>query len=189
MTVHYHISSLDYLLDDMGGSMGFLGKGVPPTQMMNMVMGSLYKQFTKKAINNFDDFHVAVLDIFNNFNSALPGRHFDLPTPDEIKARIDLFNSPRKIACFLGWKEAKDEEEKKKVFTEFIAKKVKPSKLDDVTMITGIASPPAAMAAKRAGENVPQLKFIKLIPDVIFVPTVTILAIVSAKLSRRMYLK
>ncbi|KAG2244755.1 hypothetical protein Bca52824_093408 [Brassica carinata] len=158
----------------MGGSMGFLGKGVPPTQMMNMVMGSLYKQFTKKAINNFDDFHVAVLDIFNNFNSALPGRHFDLPTPDEIKA------------CFLGWKEAKDEEEKKKVFTEFIAKKVKPSKLDDVTMITGIASPPAAMAAKRAGENVPQLKFIKLIPDVIFVPTVTILAIVSAKLSRRM---
>ncbi|KAF3598700.1 hypothetical protein F2Q69_00032723 [Brassica cretica] len=78
----------------MGGSMGLLGKGVPPTQMMNMVMGSLYKQFTKKAINNFDDFHVAVLDIFNNFNSALPGRHFDLPTPDEIKARIDLFNSP-----------------------------------------------------------------------------------------------
>ncbi|WZY67923.1 hypothetical protein YC2023_000163 [Brassica napus] len=149
--------------------------GVPPTQMMNMVMGSLYKQFTKKAINNFDDFHVAVLDIFNNFNSALPGRHFDLPTPDEIKARIDLFNSPRKIACFLGWKEAKDEEEKKKVFTEFIAKKVKPSKLDDVTMITGIASPPAAMAAKRAGENIPQLKFIKLIPDVIFVPTVLFL--------------
>ena len=75
------------------------------------------------------------------------------------------------------------------MFTEFIAKKVKPSKLDDVTMITGITSPPAAMAAKRAGENVPQLKFIKLIPDVIFVPTVTILAIVSAKLSRRMYLK
>ena len=75
------------------------------------------------------------------------------------------------------------------MFTEFIAKKVKPSKLDDVTMSTGIASPPAAMAANRAGENVPQLKFIKLIPDVIFVLTVTILAIVSAKLSRRMYLK
>ncbi|CAG7886083.1 unnamed protein product [Brassica rapa] len=92
-------------------------------------------------------------------------------------------------ACFTRWKEAKDKEEKKKVFTEFIAKKVKPSKLDDVTMSTGIASPPAAMAANRAGENVPQLKFIKLIPDVIFVLTVTILAIVSAKLSRRMYLK
>ncbi|CAL9228170.1 hypothetical protein ISN45_Aa07g002940 [Arabidopsis thaliana x Arabidopsis arenosa] len=161
----------------MGGSMGFLGKGVPPTQMMNMVMGSLYKQFTQKAINSFDDFHVAVLDIFNNFNSALPGRHFDFPTPDQIKA------------CFARWKEAKDEEEKKKLFIEFMSKSVKPSKLDDVTMITGIVSPPAAMAAKRAGENVPQLKLIKLIPDVIFVPTVTILAIVSAKLSRRMYLK
>uniref|UniRef100_A0A0D3A187 Uncharacterized protein n=1 Tax=Brassica oleracea var. oleracea TaxID=109376 RepID=A0A0D3A187_BRAOL len=91
------------------------------------------------------------------------------------------------MVCFTRWKEAKDKEEK--VFTEFIAKKVKPGKLDDVTMITGIASPPAAMAAKRAGENVPQLKFIKLIPDVIFVPMITILAIVSAKLSRRMYLK
>ncbi|CAN8229067.1 unnamed protein product [Cochlearia groenlandica] len=160
----------------MGGSMGFLGKGVPPTQMMNMVMGSLYKQFTQKDILNFDDFHVAVLDIFNNFNSALPGRHFDFPTPEEIKM------------CFTRWKAAKDEQEKKTLFLEFITKSVKPSKLDDVTIITGIVSPPAAMAAKRAGENLPQLKLIKLIPDVIFVPTVTILAIVSAKLSRRMYL-
>ncbi|KAJ0240813.1 Calcium ion-binding protein [Hirschfeldia incana] len=145
--------------------------------MMDMVMGSLYKQFTKKAIHNFDDFHVAVLDIFNHFNSALPGRHFDFPTPDEIEA------------CFTRWKEAKDGEEKKNVFTELISKKVKSSKLDDVTLITGIVSPPAAMAAKRAGENIPQLKLIKLIPDVIFVPTVTIMAIVSAKLSRRMNLK
>ncbi|CAN6984360.1 unnamed protein product [Brassica rapa subsp. trilocularis] len=102
------------------------------------------KQFTKKAINNFDDFHVAV--------------------------------------CFTRWKEAKDKEEKKKVFTEFIAKKVRPSKLDD-PMLDGLG------IRHGPGENVPQLKFIKVIPDVIFVPTVTILAIVSAKLSRRMYLK
>lgn len=53
------------------------------------------------------------------------------------------------------------------MFVELILKKVKPSKLDDVIMITGIVvSPPAAMAAKRAGENIPQLKLIKLIPDV-----------------------
>lgn len=45
-------------------SIAIFGVGVPPTQMMNMVMGSLYKQFTQKAINSFDDFHVAVLDIF-----------------------------------------------------------------------------------------------------------------------------
>ncbi|KAF8054307.1 hypothetical protein N665_1332s0019 [Sinapis alba] len=115
-------------------------------------MGSLYKQFTQKAINNFDDFHVAVLDIFKLVSHG--GR----------KRRT----KKRRLV---------------------ISKKVKPSKLDDVTMITGIVSPAAAMAAKRAGENVPQLKLIKLIPDVIFVPTVTIMAIVSAKLSRRMYLK
>ncbi|XP_010531277.1 PREDICTED: uncharacterized protein LOC104807614 isoform X2 [Tarenaya hassleriana] len=161
----------------MGGSMGFLGKGLAPTQLLNVVMGSLYKQFTQKRIDSFEDFHVAVLDIFNNFNSALPGKHFDFPTPDEIKE------------CFKRWEEARDEEEKKTVFIEFMTKSVKPSKLDDTTLITGIVSPPAAMAAKRAGENVPQLKLLKLVPDVIFVPSVTILAIVSAKLSRRTFLK
>ncbi|CAN6881356.1 unnamed protein product [Brassica oleracea] len=130
----------------MGGSMGFLGKGVPPTQMMNMVMGSLYKQFTEKAINNFDDFHVAVLDIFK------PTLRFS--DPGRIKGK-KLFPRPKSR-----------KEEKKKVFIEMILKKVKQSKLDDVTMITGIVvSPPAAMAAKRAGENIPQLKLIKLIPD------------------------
>lgn len=67
-------------------------------------------------------------------------------------------------------------------------KKVNLSKLDDSTLITGIVTPPAAMAAKRAGESVPQLKLIKTIPDVIFVPTATVLALVSVKLSRKMFL-
>ncbi|BBG97312.1 hypothetical protein Prudu_006392 [Prunus dulcis] len=46
-------------------------------------------------------------------------------------------------------------------------KNVKLSKVDGTTMIAGILTPPVAMATKRAGENVPQLKMIKAIPDVV----------------------
>lgn len=67
-------------------------------------------------------------------------------------------------------------------------KRVNISKLDDFTLITGLVTPPAAMAAKRAGESVPQLKLIKALPDVIFVPSITVLALVSAKLSQKMIL-
>lgn len=61
------------------------------------------------------------------------------------------------------------------------------SKLDNSTLMTGILTPPAAMATKRAGESVPQLKALKAIPDVIFVPGFTILALVCAKLTRRVF--
>ncbi|KAJ6678342.1 CALCIUM ION-BINDING PROTEIN [Salix viminalis] len=133
----------------MGMVMSFMGKGLPmsSTQMPNYVMGSLYKQFVDKNIKTFDEFHVAVLEIFNTFNSSLPGKHYDVPSRKDIEA---------------GYK------------------------LDESTLIIGLATPPAAMAAKRAGENVPQLGFIKAIPDVIFVPSATILALVSAKLTKRM---
>ena len=64
-------------------------------------------------------------------------------------------------------------------------KNVKLNKIDTTTMITGVLTPPVAMAAKRAGENVPQLKMIKAIPDVFFVPTATVVALFSVKISRR----
>lgn len=87
--------------------------------------------------------------------------------------------------CFIKWEKG-DQESKKHVFVEFITQRVKVGVLDDSTVITGIVTPPAAMAAKKAGENVPQLKMIKAIPDVIFVPSATVLALMSAKLSRKM---
>lgn len=60
-------------------------------------------------------------------------------------------------------------------------------KLDETSLVTGLVTPPAALAAKRAGESLPQLSIIKNIPDVIFVPTATILALISVKVSRRMF--
>lgn len=159
----------------MGSYMSFMGKGLPSTQMLNFLTASLYRQFTEKEINTFDDFHIAILDILNNFNSALPGKHYDAPTRKEIEA------------CFRKWKEA-EQSGKKQVFMEFMKKSIQLSKLDNTTMMTGIATPPAAMAAKRAGESLPQLKLLKVVPDVIFVPSATVLALVSTKLSRRVFL-
>ncbi|KAG8363440.1 hypothetical protein BUALT_Bualt19G0022800 [Buddleja alternifolia] len=159
----------------MGMFMSFMGKGLPTAQMLNLVMGTLHKQFIEKDIKSFDDFHMAILDIFNTVNAALPGKHYDVPSPQEVQV------------CFDKWK-ASNESEKKKIFIEFMKKKVNLSKLDDSALITGIVTPPAAMAAKRAGETVPQLKLIKSIPDVIFVPTATVVALVSVKLSRKMFL-
>jgi len=68
-------------------------------------------------------------------------------------------------------------------------KNVNISKVDDSMMITGIVAPPAAMVAKRTGQSVPQLSVMKAIPDVIFVPTATILALIAVKVTKRMSLK
>ena len=70
-----------------------------------------------------------------------------------------------------------------------MTKKVNLNKVDNSMLITGIVTPPAAMAAKRAGENVTQLKVIKAIPDVLFVPSVTVLALIFVKVSRRMLMR
>ncbi|XP_011089610.1 uncharacterized protein LOC105170510 isoform X2 [Sesamum indicum] len=157
----------------MGMIMSFMGKGLPTQQMLGLVIGTLHRQFVEKEIKTFEEFHMAILDTFSTVNAALPGKHYDTPSPKE--------------ECFREWKGA-DESEKKRVFTEFMKKKVNLSKLDDSTLITGILTPPAAMAAKRASESVPQLKLIKAIPDVIFIPSATVLALISAKISRKMFL-
>ncbi|KAH6789598.1 calcium ion-binding protein [Perilla frutescens var. frutescens] len=159
----------------MGLAMSLMGKGLPTTQMLSLVMGTLEKQFIDKKIESFEDFHMAILHIFSTVNSALPGKHYDVPSREDVQA------------CFGEWKTATDESEKKEVLVRFIKEKVNLSKLDNSTLITGIITPPAAMAAKRAGESVPQLKLIKAIPDVIFVPSATVLALVSVKLTRKMF--
>ncbi|KAJ7950806.1 putative Calcium ion binding protein [Quillaja saponaria] len=143
--------------------------------MFSFLTGTLYKKFIEKDINNFDDFHIAILDIFSTFNSALPGKHYDAPSPKEVEE------------CFIHWKEAKDSE-RKKVFIEFMKKNVNLNKLDDSMMITGLVTPPAAMVAKRAAETLPQLKAVKAFPDVVFVPSATVLALISVKMSRRIFM-
>ncbi|GAB4844291.1 hypothetical protein Ancab_037654 [Ancistrocladus abbreviatus] len=161
----------------MGLVASFMGRGIPSTQMSSLVMGTLYDSFIEKDITTFEEFHVAILDIFNSFNSALPGKHYDVPSRQGVET------------CFTSWKEAGNSAGRKQVFIDFMKNNVGLSKLDDSTLITGLVTPPAAMVVKKAGENVPQLTIIKSIPDVVFVPSATVLALISVKLSRKIVQK
>ncbi|XP_024032963.1 uncharacterized protein LOC21404667 [Morus notabilis] len=156
----------------MGIIMSFMGGGSMYSHMLNIASRTVYDRFVEKDIKTFDEFHLAVLDIFNNFNSALPGKHFDAPSRKEIEK------------FFKDWKE-EAEPKRREIYVEFMRKNVNLNKIDDTTMITGVMMPPVAMVAKRAGETVPQLKMIKVIPDVVFVPSATVLALFSVKISRR----
>ncbi|CAL5195263.1 unnamed protein product [Lathyrus oleraceus] len=155
--------------------MGGTGEGIA-SQTLSFVSGALYDQFMKKEIKNFDAFHTAILDIFNTINMALPGKHYDAPSNKEIEDFFKLWHKS-------------EEEDKNRIFTDFMIKNVNISKVDDSMMITGIVAPPAAMVAKRSGQSLPQLSLMKSIPDVIFVPTATILALIAVKVTKRMTLK
>ncbi|KAG5627008.1 hypothetical protein H5410_012226 [Solanum commersonii] len=93
------------------------------------------------------------------------------------------------MECFEEREKAVDEESKKTVVVEFLKKKIQPNKTDNTLLFIGLATPPAAMAVKKAGEAVPQLKIIKRIPDVVFVPAATLLTLVSVKITRSLLLQ
>lgn len=42
----------------------WIGGPPPSTQVIGLLMATLYKQFIEKDITSFDDFHISVLDIF-----------------------------------------------------------------------------------------------------------------------------
>lgn len=137
-------------------------------------MDAVCQKLVPEEIKNFDEFHIAMLEVITAFNAGLPGIHYEVPGLKEVEGLYDI------------WKRATD---KKKAFIEFMEKNVKLSRADNTTMFAGILMPPAAMAAKKAGENVPQLNIIKNVPDVLFVPSATVLALISVKVSRRLFIK
>ncbi|KAJ1443684.1 hypothetical protein SESBI_00280 [Sesbania bispinosa] len=151
-------------------------KRLSTSQVLGLVMNTLYKQFVQKDIKDFDAFNVAIYDTFNTINMALPGKHYDTPSHEDVK---DFFNQ---------WKEANNVEAKKKMFIDFMNKSVNLNKVDESTIITAIVAPPAAMVAKRTGQTVPQLKLMNAIPDVVFVPSATVLALIVVKILRLMFM-
>ncbi|TKY65244.1 RanBP2-type zinc finger protein [Spatholobus suberectus] len=148
-------------------------EGLSTTHLLNLVMNTLYKQFVEKDIREFDGFNVGILDTFNTINMALPGKHYVAPSYKDVK---DLFEQ---------WKET-NMEDKKKMFTDFINEKVNLNKADESMFITAIVAPPAAMMAKKTGQKVPQLALLNAIPDVVFVPSATLLALIAIKIIRLM---
>ncbi|PON70203.1 calcium ion-binding protein [Trema orientale] len=156
----------------MGLIMSGMAGGSMYSRMINFVTDTMYT-FVQDSKNE-EEFQAAILRIFKSLNSSLPGKHYDVPPDHEIKT------------AFKEWKEERDDEKRKEYFVKFIRDKVKLNKIDSVTMFTGIAAPPAAMAAKRAAESVPQIKMIKNVPDVLFVPGMTVAALFFVKMSRSM---
>ncbi|KAF5469977.1 hypothetical protein F2P56_010531 [Juglans regia] len=160
----------------MGVASSFMGKGMfQSKQASDFISGTLYDQFIKKDIKNFDDFHIAVLDIFNSLNSALPSKHYDVPSRKDIE---EIFTKWTKLA----------KDQKKDEFIDFMMKYVNQNKPDGAMIIAGIVAPPGAMVAKRAGESVGQLNMIKAIPDVVFVPSATMLVLVAVKFYKRIFM-
>lgn len=84
--------------------------------------------------------------------------------------------------CHKEWKAHESHpEEQKKVFKNLVLNSLKPSKTSNTVLVAGVAAPPAALVAKRAGEQLPQLKHMKFVPDFIFVPAATVVMISSVK--------
>ncbi|XP_052728227.1 uncharacterized protein LOC128195198 [Vigna angularis] len=158
-------------------AMSFMtGKGLSTTQLLNLVVNTLYDKFVEKDIKGFDGFNVGILDTFNTINMALPGKHFVAPSYKDVK---ELFEQ---------WKEI-DTEEKRKKFIKFIIEKVNINKVDESMLITAIMAPPAAMMAKKTGQIVPQLALLNAIPDVVFVPSATILALIAVKIIKLTFIR
>ena len=81
------------------------------------------------------------------------------------------------------WKPEKNEEERKRLFLEFMRKNVREAKVDDsFFIVAGLAVPVAAVVGKRASGHIPYVKSVRLdlVPNVVFVPFVTLLGIVGA---------
>ncbi|KAG4937368.1 hypothetical protein JHK82_051585 [Glycine max] len=150
--------------------MSFMGgKGLSTTHLLNLIVNTLYNKFVGKDIKEFDGFKDGILDTFNTINMALPGKHYVAPSYKDVK---DLFEK---------WKET-NKEDQKKMFTKFINENVNLNKADESMLITAIVAPPAAMMAKKAGQVVPQLALMNAIPDVVFVPSATLLALIAIKI-------
>ncbi|XP_039122420.1 uncharacterized protein LOC120258980 isoform X2 [Dioscorea cayenensis subsp. rotundata] len=114
----------------------------------------------KDKILNFEEFCEAFLDICSKLNSIMPGRHFCVPL-QEVKL------------CYEEWKDSNsglDEEEKKNLIIRLLNEHAVINHTNDSVLMTGLITPPVAMIFKR------------LVPDFIFVPAVTVIAVIVAKM-------
>lgn len=66
-----------------------------------------------------------------------------------------------------------------------LLKNIQLGEIDNLTLMVGLAAPPFSMVAKRAGENVQPFTMIKSIPDALFVPSFTLLSVISVKMIRK----
>lgn len=135
--------------------------------------GQVYdRHFKNKDTRTFEEFHLAYVEFCKYFNTVLPGQDFDTPDLEVIrKWYADT------------WEPLQKDDEKKKMFIEYMQEKVTEATVEDnLFIMAGLAAPAAAIIAKKSGESIPQVKKFKvhLIPNVVFVPLCTLVAIMGA---------
>ncbi|KAJ3685707.1 hypothetical protein LUZ61_014871 [Rhynchospora tenuis] len=157
----------------MGLSLSLLSKlGIPGVS--SLTTDQIYDRFFKeKDIKEFGDFHTAFIDLCKFFNDVMPGKHFRAPTIETVK---DFYE---------GWQKITDEAKRREELIAFVKKEVKEYKTDDKAVImAGLIVPAAAVMLKNTAQNVPPVKPFKLhlIPNFVFVPTITMLALAAVQL-------
>ncbi|KAL6323045.1 hypothetical protein AAG906_024615 [Vitis piasezkii] len=155
----------------MGLVPSLMRKGLSQKQFASLAMEGVLKNLGPRRYDNFEDFHSSILSILKTANSALPGRHFEAPSRRQVEK------------AFAEWKSSSDDK-KEKIFMELL-ESTKLGEIDNITLIVGLAIPPFSMVAKSAGEKAPPFKMIKNVPDALFVPSFTLLSLVSVKLIRK----
>lgn len=126
----------------------------------------------------------------------MPGEQYRTPKVEIIKVVLQflLFNYFLCIShrlrvlqeYYYKWKEEKDAKIQKKMLVGFLTDNIYTAPTDNVVVMTGLVAPPAAMVLRKAGDSVLPLKKFKLhlIPDFVFIPSITCLALIGAKLVR-----
>ncbi|KAJ1690365.1 hypothetical protein LUZ63_014520 [Rhynchospora breviuscula] len=139
--------------------------------MDKMGINKLYdRYFVRKEIKQFEEFHVAFIDLFRDFTSIFPGTRYNVPTSDEIEE------------FYTEWKNLEKEEQKKAQFCDFMNENIVFSDTHhNATLVTGIVAPTAAVIVKNTWKNTPILNIIPLhhIPTFIFVPSFTMLSLIG----------
>ncbi|KAG0494032.1 hypothetical protein HPP92_005026 [Vanilla planifolia] len=135
------------------------------------------KYFSGSAVQDFTTFHLKFLELCNDINSIMLGKHYQPPPKEEIEK------------CYKDWLKKKDEggdestKACKKLVLDLLLEHVKEIKTPDAILLTGLVAPPAAMVLKKSSQNVSPLKkfHLELVPDIVFVPACTVAALFTAK--------
>ncbi|KAK1325967.1 hypothetical protein QJS10_CPA01g02787 [Acorus calamus] len=152
----------------MGNVMGFVGKGVPG--LLSFPRDRIFDNCFKD-VDSFEKFHLAFLKVCSEFNSIMPGNHFQAPSLEQIEKYYE------------EWKNKNDGTARKQYMVDLLTEHMKRSKTGKAMVMTGLVAPSAAMALKRVAEGTPPIKKFKvdMVPDVVFVPSVTLLALLGVK--------
>ncbi|KAJ3693991.1 hypothetical protein LUZ60_009471 [Juncus effusus] len=132
------------------------------------------RYFTRNEVVQFEEFHVAFIDLCKDFTALVPGNFYTVPPLDAIEEFYEK------------WNDLKEEREQKESFCKFMNKNICTSRTNqNATLVAGLVAPTAALVVKKTLRNTPLLNIIiplHLIPTCIFVPSCTILSLVGVRM-------